>query len=56
MAEPDVAATVGVLRHLIERYVHRVRSTMLSEEDGAAPPAGGAADGDGCAVRDAVEP
>ncbi|MGW2372177.1 MarR family winged helix-turn-helix transcriptional regulator [Kitasatospora sp. NPDC001683] len=56
VAEPDVAATVGVLRHLIERYVHRVRSTMLSEEDGAAPPAGGAAGGDGCAVRDAVEP
>ncbi|MFD5464835.1 MarR family winged helix-turn-helix transcriptional regulator [Kitasatospora sp. NPDC127059] len=37
--ERDVAATVSVLCHLIERYVHRVRSTMLSEEDdGFAPP------------------
>jgi DNA-binding MarR family transcriptional regulator len=30
--EPDVAATVTVLRHLIDRYVHRVRTTMLSED------------------------
>ncbi|MFI9365145.1 MarR family winged helix-turn-helix transcriptional regulator [Kitasatospora sp. NPDC053057] len=57
VAEPDVAATVGVLRHLIERYVHRVRSTMLSEEDGAAPAGGAAgAAAEVCtAVRDVVE-
>ncbi|MFE4519402.1 MarR family winged helix-turn-helix transcriptional regulator [Kitasatospora sp. NPDC056783] len=30
--EPDVTATVGVLRHLIDHYVHRVR-TGLSEDD-----------------------
>ncbi|MFF2144475.1 MarR family winged helix-turn-helix transcriptional regulator [Kitasatospora sp. NPDC058190] len=39
--EPDVAATVGVLRHLVDRYVHRVRTTMLSEDDPL--PAGPAA-------------
>ncbi|MEV7598943.1 MarR family transcriptional regulator [Kitasatospora sp. NPDC089797] len=38
--EPDVAATVGVLNHLIDRYVHRVRGAML-EEDDPAPPADG---------------
>ncbi|MFJ9775866.1 MarR family winged helix-turn-helix transcriptional regulator [Kitasatospora sp. NPDC101157] len=56
--EPDVAATVSVLCHLIERYVQRVRGSMLPEEDGAAPPAGGAvvaAAGDCAAVRDVVE-
>ncbi|MFE7528729.1 MarR family winged helix-turn-helix transcriptional regulator [Kitasatospora sp. NPDC057542] len=31
--EPDVTATVSVLSHLIDRYVHRVRTTMLSEDD-----------------------
>lgn len=35
---PDVAATVGVLCHLIERYVQRVRGSLLSEDD-PAPPA-----------------
>ncbi|MFD4658212.1 MarR family winged helix-turn-helix transcriptional regulator [Kitasatospora sp. NPDC058444] len=30
--EPDVLATVTVLRHLIDRYVHRVR-TMGTEDD-----------------------
>ncbi|MET8546145.1 MarR family transcriptional regulator [Kitasatospora sp. NPDC004799] len=30
--EPDVAATVSVLRHLIDRYVHRVR-TMQTGDD-----------------------
>ncbi|WP_063736510.1 MarR family transcriptional regulator [Kitasatospora aureofaciens] len=59
VAEPDVTATVGVLRHLIERYVQRVRGSMLPEEDGSAPPAdgaAGAAGAEGCpAVRDVVE-
>ncbi|MFJ6384075.1 MarR family winged helix-turn-helix transcriptional regulator [Kitasatospora sp. NPDC092039] len=40
--EPDVAATVSVLRHLIDRYVHRVR-TMRAEEDPLADRADGAA-------------
>ncbi|MER6304069.1 MarR family transcriptional regulator [Kitasatospora sp. NPDC001539] len=31
--EPDVVATVSVLRHLVDRYVHRVRTTMRSEDD-----------------------
>ncbi|MBD0693385.1 MarR family winged helix-turn-helix transcriptional regulator [Streptomyces sp. CBMA123] len=49
--EPDVAATVSVLCHLIERYVHRVRSTLLPEDDGdCAPPAGGE-DGAAATVR-----
>ncbi|MFJ2864226.1 MarR family winged helix-turn-helix transcriptional regulator [Kitasatospora sp. NPDC087314] len=49
--EPDVAATVSVLRHLVDRYVRQVRITMLSED--AAPPgrtadvAGGAEDAGG---------
>lgn len=42
--EPDVLATVTVLRHLIDRYVHRVR-TMGGEDDplpdGADGPDGG---------------
>ncbi|MFF7988799.1 MarR family winged helix-turn-helix transcriptional regulator [Kitasatospora xanthocidica] len=29
---PDVAATVSVLRHLVDRYVQRVRTGMLSED------------------------
>ncbi|MET8624632.1 MarR family transcriptional regulator [Kitasatospora sp. NPDC004669] len=41
--DSDVAATVSVLCHLIERYVRRVRGSMLSEDDaGFAPPAPGA--------------
>ncbi|MEU9040742.1 MULTISPECIES: MarR family winged helix-turn-helix transcriptional regulator [unclassified Kitasatospora] len=36
--ESDVAATVTVLRHLIDRYVHRVRTSALSEDD--TPPDG----------------
>ncbi|MFJ6619679.1 MarR family winged helix-turn-helix transcriptional regulator [Kitasatospora sp. NPDC091335] len=43
--EHDVAATVSVLRHLIDRYVHRVRTTMRAEDaplpdaaDGPARP------------------
>ncbi|MFJ4188921.1 MarR family winged helix-turn-helix transcriptional regulator [Kitasatospora sp. NPDC089509] len=44
--EPDVAATVGVLNHLIDRYVHRVRSTMLAE-DGTPPAADGPAEAAG---------
>ncbi|CAM5286391.1 MarR family winged helix-turn-helix transcriptional regulator [Kitasatospora aureofaciens] len=55
VAEPDVTATVGVLRHLIERYVQRVRGSMLPEEDGSAPPADGAAGARRGIVRDAVE-
>ncbi|RKT19374.1 DNA-binding MarR family transcriptional regulator [Streptomyces sp. 1114.5] len=31
--ESDVAATVSVLRHLVERYVHGVRATALAEDD-----------------------
>ncbi|MFD8085201.1 MarR family winged helix-turn-helix transcriptional regulator [Kitasatospora sp. NPDC059722] len=34
--DPDVAATVSVLRHLIDRYVQRARATMLTED---GPPA-----------------
>ncbi|MFE6055938.1 MarR family winged helix-turn-helix transcriptional regulator [Kitasatospora sp. NPDC056446] len=49
--EPDVAATVGVLRHLVDRYVQRVRTTMLSGED--LPP--GCADDDPAAVRAPVQ-
>ncbi|MET8624630.1 hypothetical protein ABZW30_12890 [Kitasatospora sp. NPDC004669] len=49
--DSDVAATVSVLCHLIERYVRRVRGSMLSEDDaGFAPPASGRD-----SVRDAVE-
>ncbi|MFJ2781950.1 MULTISPECIES: MarR family winged helix-turn-helix transcriptional regulator [unclassified Kitasatospora] len=33
---PDVAATVSVLCHLVDRYVRQVRITMLSED--ATPP------------------
>ncbi|WP_063752599.1 MarR family winged helix-turn-helix transcriptional regulator [Streptomyces sp. NRRL S-350] len=48
--EPDVAATVTVLRHLVERYVHRVRTTVLPD-DGPPPnrPASGAPSASGAA-------
>ncbi|MFJ8627028.1 MarR family winged helix-turn-helix transcriptional regulator [Kitasatospora sp. NPDC093550] len=51
--EADVAATVAVLRHLIERYVHRVRTGELSaggDPAGGVPgggPAGGGVPEDG---------
>ncbi|MEV7027586.1 MarR family transcriptional regulator, partial [Kitasatospora sp. NPDC093558] len=36
--DPDVVATVGVLRHLVDRYVQRVRTTMLAEDGTPALP------------------
>ncbi|MEU4115406.1 MarR family transcriptional regulator [Kitasatospora sp. NPDC028055] len=50
--EPDVAATVSVLCHLIERYVQRVRGSLLSEDD-TTPPAPGPVPR--AALRDPVE-
>ncbi|MEU1284109.1 MarR family transcriptional regulator [Kitasatospora sp. NPDC005856] len=41
--EPDVLATVTVLRHLIDRYVHRVR-TMGTEDDPLPDRTDGGAD------------
>lgn len=49
--EQDVAATVSVLRHLIERYVHRVRTTLLSEEGPLPVPAEAAVGAPGAAAR-----
>ncbi|MFJ9690846.1 MarR family winged helix-turn-helix transcriptional regulator [Kitasatospora sp. NPDC101183] len=49
---PDVAATVGVLGHLIERYVQRVRGSLLADGDDGPPPAPEARP----ALRAAVEP
>ncbi|MFF3073430.1 MarR family winged helix-turn-helix transcriptional regulator [Kitasatospora sp. NPDC057904] len=36
--DPDVAATVSVLRHLIDRYVQRARATMHTEDGTPALP------------------
>ncbi|MEV8326012.1 MarR family transcriptional regulator [Kitasatospora sp. NPDC056731] len=44
---PDVAATVSVLRHLVDRYVRQVRIKMLSEDAAPADRAVGGVGGVG---------
>ncbi|WP_243437630.1 MarR family winged helix-turn-helix transcriptional regulator [Streptomyces sp. FH025] len=40
--EADIAATTGVLLHLMDHYVHRVRTAMLSEHEPFPAPNAGA--------------